>query len=48
MGSGNDYQGGEPFEVGRDSIAPVCPDYEDKGNFAFTGTIEQINFEVRN
>jgi len=34
----------EPFEVGRDSITPVSPDY--KTPFAFTGTIEKITFEL--
>ncbi len=34
----------EPFEVGRDSITPVSPDY--KSLFAFTGTIEKITFEL--
>ena len=32
----------EPFDVGRDSISPVSPDYKAKGAFAFTGTIEKI------
>ncbi|MSR57238.1 MAG: arylsulfatase [Planctomycetaceae bacterium] len=34
----------EPFEVGRDSITPVSPDY--KSPFAFTGTIEKITFAL--
>lgn len=34
----------EPFEVGRDSITPVSPDY--KGKFEFTGTIEKVVFEL--
>lgn len=34
----------EPFEVGRDSITPVSPDY--KTPFEFTGTIEKITFEL--
>ncbi len=34
----------EPFEVGRDSITAVSPDY--KTPFAFTGTIEKITFEL--
>ena len=34
----------EPFEVGRDSITPVSPDY--KSPFAFTGKIEKITFEL--
>ena len=34
----------EPFEVGRDSITPVSPDY--KTPFAFTGTVEKITFTL--
>jgi arylsulfatase len=34
----------EPFEVGRDSITPVSPDY--KTPFAFTGTVEKVTFEL--
>ena len=34
----------EPFEVGRDSITSVSPDY--KTPFTFTGTIEKITFEL--
>ena len=34
----------EPFEIGRDSITPVSPDYVTP--FAFTGTIEQVTFEL--
>ncbi len=34
----------EPFEVGRDSITPVSPDYQTP--FVFTGTIEKITFEL--
>jgi arylsulfatase len=37
----------EPFEVGRDSISPVSPDYKSKGSFPFTGTIEKITFEAQ-
>jgi arylsulfatase len=36
----------EPFEVGRDSITPVSPDYKGKGAFPFTGTIDTIQFEL--
>jgi arylsulfatase len=36
----------EPFEVGRDSISPVSPDYKSKGSFPFTGTVERITFEA--
>jgi arylsulfatase A-like enzyme len=34
----------EPFEVGRDSITPVSPDY--KTPFAFTGTVEKLTFTL--
>ncbi len=34
----------EPFEVGRDSITAVSPDY--KTPFAFNGTIEKTTFEL--
>jgi arylsulfatase len=36
----------EPFEVGRDSISPVSPDYKGKGAFPFNGKIEKLTFEV--
>ena len=36
----------EPFEVGRDSITSIVPVYKDKGDFAFTGTIDEIKFEL--
>jgi arylsulfatase len=35
----------EPFEVGRDSITPVSPDY--KSPFEFTGTIEKLLYELK-
>ncbi|MGO9464239.1 MAG: hypothetical protein ACLQIB_44215 [Isosphaeraceae bacterium] len=34
----------EPFEVGRDSITPISPDY--KSPFACTGTVEKITFAL--
>lgn len=34
----------EPFEIGRDSITPVSPDY--KTPSAFSGTIERVTFEL--
>lgn len=37
--------GTECFDVGQDSRSPVCSDYEDKGLFAFNGTIEHVQFE---
>jgi arylsulfatase len=37
----------EPFEVGRDSITAIAPDYKDQGDFAFTGTIEEVKFEIK-
>src|SRR5262249_26803971 len=36
----------EPFEVGRDSISTVSPDYKTRGAFPFTGTIDRITFEA--
>jgi arylsulfatase A-like enzyme len=36
----------EPFEIGRDSITPVSPDYSDQGTFPFTGSIDQVTFEL--
>ena len=35
----------EPFEVGRDSITPVSPDYET--SFEFTGTIDGVTFRLK-
>jgi arylsulfatase len=37
----------EPFEVGRDSIAPVNAAYKSKGAYPFTGTIDKITFEAK-
>lgn len=37
----------EPFEVGRDSIAPVNADYKSKGTYPFTGMINKITFEKK-
>ncbi|CAL1151188.1 unnamed protein product [Cladocopium goreaui] len=36
----------EPFEVGRDSITAIAPAYRDRGDFEFTGEIEEIRFEI--
>jgi hypothetical protein len=46
VGSGMIRQGIEPFEIGRDSISPVSPDYKSKGAFPFSGTIEKIKFDA--
>ena len=46
VGTAMQRHGTEPFEVGRDSISPVSPDYKDTGDFPFTGKIEKITFEV--
>ncbi len=46
VGSAMLRHGIEPFEVGRDSISPVSPDYKAKGSFPFTGTIEKIRFDI--
>ena len=45
VGSAMIRQGIEPFEIGRDSISPVSPDYKSKGTFPFTGTIENVQFD---
>jgi arylsulfatase len=37
----------EPFEVGRDSITAIAPDYKGKGKFEFTGQIEQVAFALK-
>ncbi|WP_010587811.1 arylsulfatase [Schlesneria paludicola] len=36
----------EPFEVGRDSITPIDSIYANRGDFAFTGKIEKITFNL--
>jgi arylsulfatase A-like enzyme len=46
VGSAMIRQGIEPFEIGRDSISPVSPDYKSKGAFPFSGTIEKIKFDA--
>jgi arylsulfatase len=46
VGTAMNRHGTEPFEVGRDSISPVNPDYKGKGDFAFTGNIDKITFEA--
>jgi arylsulfatase len=38
--------GVEPFEIGRDSISPVNAAYKGKGDFAFSGRIDKIQFDV--
>ncbi|HDS0923441.1 TPA: arylsulfatase [Stenotrophomonas maltophilia] len=37
--------GTETMDVGMDCVSPVCADYEDKGLFPFTGTIESVTFK---
>jgi len=37
----------EPFEVGRDSITAIAPEYKDQGKFEFTGQIEQVSFALK-
>jgi arylsulfatase len=46
VGSAMVRQGIEPFEIGRDSISQVSPDYRSKGSFPFTGTIEKTKFDA--
>jgi arylsulfatase len=36
--------GTETMDVGMDCVSPVCHDYEKKGLFPFTGTIESVTF----
>lgn len=36
----------EPFEIGRDSITSVAPDYRAKGVFPFNGKIEKVGFAL--
>jgi len=36
--------GTETMDVGMDCVSPVCADYEKKGAFPFTGTIESVTF----
>lgn len=37
----------EPFEVGRDSITAIAPEYKDQGKFEFKGQIEQVSFALK-
>lgn len=37
----------EPFEVGRDSITPVAPDYKGDGDYEFTGRISEVRFQIQ-
>jgi arylsulfatase len=37
--------GTETLDVGMDCVSPVCHDYEKKGLFPFTGSIESVTFE---
>lgn len=36
--------GTECFDVGMDTVSPVCDDYAHRGLFPFTGTIESVTF----
>jgi arylsulfatase len=36
----------EPFEIGRDSITPVDPAYQNKGDFEFNGLIDKVDFKL--
>jgi arylsulfatase len=36
----------EPFEIGRDSITSVSPDYRTKGSYPFNGRIEKVDFSL--
>lgn len=37
----------EPFEIGRDSITPIDPAYKNMGLFEFTGTIDNVQFQLK-
>jgi arylsulfatase len=37
----------EPFQVGRDDISPVSPEYEGKGAFPFNRGIEEVKFDLK-
>ena len=37
--------GTETMDVGMDCVSPVCNDYEKKGLFPFSGTIESVTFD---
>jgi arylsulfatase A-like enzyme len=37
--------GTETMDVGMDCVSPVCNDYDKKGLFPFTGTIDSVTFE---
>ena len=36
----------EPFQVGRDDISPVSPEYHGKGGFPFNRGIEEVKFDL--
>src|SRR5262245_6924756 len=38
--------GTECMDVGMDCVSPVCADYEDRGLFPFTGTIESVTLDL--
>jgi arylsulfatase len=38
--------GTETMDVGMDCVSPVCPDYESKGSFPFTGKIGHVRFQL--
>jgi len=37
--------GTETMDIGMDCVSPVCNDYEKKGLFPFTGTIERVTIK---
>lgn len=37
----------EPFEIGRDSITAVAPEYRQRGQFPFEGQIERVDFQLK-
>ena len=37
----------EGFDIGRDSLSPVSLNYQDKGEFAFSGKLEKVVLEIK-
>lgn len=37
----------EGMDIGRDSLTPVTPSYKERGEFAFTGTIREVVYELK-
>ena len=37
----------EGFDIGRDSLSPVSLNYQDKGEFPFTGKLNKVVLEIK-